>query len=71
MVLDTSIKVQCIHLVENPCFRRDIPSGQNLADSAGNPQGFWLLMEGIHMEIWVVSETRIHKEIQGKFSNRR
>ena len=45
------------------------PSGQNLADSAGNPQGFWLLVEGIHVEIWVVSETRIHVEIQGKFSN--
>ena len=46
-----------------------LPIGQNLADSAGNPQGFWLLVEGIHMEIWVVSETRIHTEIQGKFSN--
>ena len=42
------------------------PSGQNLADSVGNPQGLWLLVEGIHIEIWVVSETRIHVEIQGK-----
>ena len=36
----------------------------------GNPRGLWLLVEGIHMEIWVVSETRIHVEIQGKFLNR-
>ena len=43
------------------------PSGQNLADSVGNLRGFWLLAEGIHMEIWVVSETRIRAEIQGKF----
>ena len=43
------------------------PSGQNLADSVGNPRGLWLLVEGIHGEIWVVSETRIHVEIQGKF----
>ena len=46
------------------------PSGQNLADSVGNLRGFWLLVEGIHAEIWVVSETRIHVEIQGKFLNR-
>ena len=46
------------------------PSGQNLADSMGNPRGFWLLVEEIHAEIWVVSETRIHMEIQGKFLNR-
>ena len=45
------------------------PSGQNLADSVGNLRGFWLLAEGIHVEIWVVSETRIRAEIQGKFLN--
>ena len=43
------------------------PSGQNLADSVENPWGLWLLVEGIHVEIWVVSERRIHVEIQGKF----
>ena len=43
------------------------PSGQNLADSAGNPQGWWVVLEGIHAEIWVVSKTRINAEIQGKF----
>ena len=43
------------------------PSGQNLADSAGNPRGLWLLVEGIYVEVWVVSETRIHTEIQGNF----
>ena len=36
-----------------------MPSGQNLADSAGNPEGLWLLVEKIQMEIWVVSEARI------------
>ena len=46
------------------------PSGQNLADSVGNLRGLWLLVEGIHGEIWVVSETRIHVEIQGKYLNR-
>ena len=46
------------------------PSGQNLADSVGNPWGLWLLVEGIYAEIWVVRETRIHMEIQGKFLNR-
>ena len=46
------------------------PSGQSLADSVGNPRRFWLLGEGIHTEIWDVSETRIHVEIQGKFLNR-
>ena len=45
------------------------PSGQNLADSVGNPRGLWLSVEGIHVEIWVVSETRIRAEIQGKFLN--
>ena len=40
-----------------------VPSGQNLADSAGNPRGWWLLVEGIHAEIWAVSETRIDAEI--------
>ena len=45
----------------------DNPGGQNLADSAGNPRGLWLLVEGIHMEIVVVSETRIYMEIDGKF----
>ena len=43
------------------------PSGQNLAVSVGNSRGFWLLVEGIHVEIWVVSETRIHVKIQGNF----
>ena len=42
-------------------------SGQILADSVGNRRGLWLLVEGIHAEIWDVSETRIHVEIQGKF----
>ena len=36
----------------------------------GNPRGLWLLVEGIHTGIWVVSEMRIHVEIQGKFLNR-
>ena len=35
----------------------------------GNPRGLWLLVEEIHAAIWVVSETRIHAEIQGKFLN--
>ena len=35
---------------------KPVLSGQNLADSAGNPWGLWLLVEGIHGEIWVVSE---------------
>ena len=43
------------------------PSGQNLADSAGNPRGLWVLVEGIHTGVWVVSETRINVEIQGNF----
>ena len=44
------------------------PSGQNLADSAGNPWGMVdLWWRGIPGEIWVVSETRIHGEIEGKF----
>ena len=47
-----------------------LPSGQNLADSMGNPQGLWLFGERIHAEIWIVSETRIHMEMQGKFLNR-
>ena len=34
-----------------------LPSGQNLADSAGNPWELWLLVEVIHMEIWVVSDS--------------
>ena len=46
-----------------------LPSGQNLADSAGNPWGLCLLVEGIHEEILVVTEPRIHVEIQGKFLN--
>ena len=46
------------------------PSGQNNADSAGNPRGWLLLVEGIPAEIWVVSETRIHTEIQGNFQIR-
>ena len=33
----------------------------------GNPRELWLLVEGFHVEIWAVSETRIHMEIQGKF----
>ena len=36
-------------------------------DSAGNPRGLWLLVERIHVEIWVVSETRNHAEIPGNF----
>ena len=51
-------------------FQLLFPSWQNLADSAGNPRGWWLLVEGIHAEILVVSEIRIHAEIQGKFLNR-
>ena len=43
------------------------PSGQNLADSVGNLRGLWLLVEGIHAEIWVVSDLRSHAEIQGNF----
>ena len=46
------------------------PSGQNLADPVGNPRGLWLLVEGIHAEILVIDEARIHLEIQGKFLNR-
>ena len=42
------------------------PSVQNLADSLGNPQGLCLLVEGIHTEIWIVSETGIHMEIPEK-----
>ena len=38
--------------------------------SAGNTRGWRLLVEGIHVEIWVLSETRIHMEIQGKYLNR-
>ena len=49
------------------CWQGTEPSGWNLADSAGNPQGGWLLVEGIHLEIWVANGTRIHTEIQGKF----
>ena len=45
------------------------PSGQHLGDSARNLRGLWLLVKEIHAEIWVVSDTRIHVEIQGKFSN--
>ena len=45
------------------------PSWQKLANSVGNPRGFWLLVEGIHAEIWVVNGTRIHLEIQGKILN--
>ena len=52
-----------------PIHSKYLPSGQNLADSVGNLRGFWLLAEGIHVEIWVVSETRIRAEIQGKFLN--
>ena len=42
---------------------------QNLADSAGDTQGWWLLVDGILTEIWVVSETRIHIEIRGFFKS--
>ena len=48
--------------LKNPCAQQ-----AKSRDSAGNPRGRWLLVEGIHAEIWVVSETRIHAEIQGKF----
>ena len=47
-----------------------VPSGQILADSVGNPRGFQLLVEGINMEIWAVSETRIQVQIKGKFLTR-
>ena len=50
-------------------MENSVPSGQNLTDSVGNPRGWWLLVEGIHAETWVVSETRIHVEIQGKSLN--
>ena len=46
-----------------------VPGGQNLADSMGNPWGYWLLVEGIPAEIWVVSEARIRAEMKGKLSN--
>ena len=46
-----------------------LPSGQNLGDSVENHRGLWLLVEGIHAEIRVVSEMRIYAEIQGKFLN--
>ena len=42
-----------------------IPSRQNPVESAENPQGLWLLVEEIHAETWVLSEIRIHAEIQG------
>ena len=47
----------------------ELPSRQNLEDSKGNSRGGWLLVEGIHAEIWVVSETRIHAENQGVFNS--
>ena len=40
--------------------------GQDHADW----MGWWLLVEGIHVEIWVVSETRVQAEIQGNFQIR-
>ena len=33
----------------------------------GNSWGLWLLVEGIHTDIWVVSETKIHAENGGNF----
>ena len=47
-----------------------VPSRQNLAHSAGNTRVLWLLVEGIQVETWVVSETRIQAEIQGNFQTR-
>ena len=46
-------------------IKNSVPSGQNLTDSAGNPRRRWWLVEGIHAETWVVSETRSNVEIQG------
>ena len=36
----------------------------------GNSRGRWLLVEGIHAEICVINETRIHAENQGSFQIR-
>ena len=56
-------------LSENNHNPREFPSGQNLADSVGDPWGFWWLVEGIHAEVRVVSGTRLHVEIHGIFLN--
>ena len=44
-----------------------MPSGQNLVDSAGNPWGWWFLVKGIYMEIWVVNKTRTHGKFRQDF----
>ena len=44
-----------------------MPSGKNLVDSAGNPWGWWFLVKGIYMEIWVVNKTRTHGKVRQNF----
>ena len=59
-----------MHISKYSEVSKYISSRQNLTDSVENPRGLWLLtVEGIHMDIWDVSETRIHVEIQGKYLN--
>ena len=43
---------------------REEPSGVSIRESLGMVDPWW---RGIPGEIWVVSETRIHGEIEGKF----
>ena len=62
----TSCLQCCSNMRTSDCQFR-FSSRQNLANSVGNPRGLWCLVEGIHGEIWVVSETRIYVEIRGKF----
>ena len=47
--------------------RSIFPAGKGSQILRGIPWRFRLLVEGIHVEIWVVSETRILADIQGSF----
>ena len=61
--------VQCSTIVYSVSYE-PCQIGQNHRDSARNLRGWWLLVERIQAEIWVVSEIRIHAELQGNFQIR-
>ena len=58
-VVHISYSVSCISEFKLGTNDEQGPSGQYLADFVGTPRGLWLLVEGIHTEIWVVSATKI------------
>ena len=66
-VVHISYSVSCISEFKLGTNDEQGPSGQYLADFVGTPRGLWLLVEGIHTEIWAVSATKILAEIRGNF----